>query len=65
MSELDPCLSFGFLIESEDQYRHFVEQIKNGIKLDQDFAIFYLKDDLSASITLSSVSLISLNSQFI
>ena len=65
MSELDPCLSFGFLIESGEQFGQFIEQIQKGIKLDGDFQIFYLKDDLSASITLSSVSLISLNSQHI
>jgi cysteine protease ATG4 len=25
MSELDPCLSFGFLIESQEQYERFVD----------------------------------------
>jgi cysteine protease ATG4 len=50
MRELDPCLSFGFLIESQEQCNRFVEQIQKGIKDDQEFAIFYLKDDLSASI---------------
>lgn len=64
MSELDPCLSFGFLIESREQFDRFIDQVNKGIKLDSEYAIFYLKDDLSASISLSQVSLISLNSHY-
>ena len=46
MRHLDPCLSFGFMLKSQEDYERFCEEIELGIQVDGENRIFCLKDDL-------------------
>ena len=36
MNQLDPCMTFGFLIKSQDEFSQFKEQLEVGIREDGD-----------------------------
>ena len=42
MNQLDPCMTFGFLIKSQDEFAQFKEQLEVGIREDGDRQIFHL-----------------------
>jgi hypothetical protein len=45
MSQLDPCMSFGFLIRSEKELAEFGKQLFEGIQQDKPYQIFHIVDD--------------------
>ena len=42
MSNLDPCMSFGFLLKSHEEFLQFSNQIATGIREDGEHRIFHL-----------------------
>ena len=42
MNQLDPCMTFGFLIKSQEEFAQFKEQLEVGIREDGDRQIFHL-----------------------
>ena len=50
MSQLDPCMSFGFLIKSQEEFNQFSQEIANGLRDDGDARIFHLQDKLDVSL---------------
>ena len=50
MKNLDPCMSFGFLLKTRDDFLKFSTEISNGIREDGDRRIFHLQDNLDCSI---------------
>ncbi len=61
MSQLDPCMSFGFLIRSEKELAKFGEQLFEGIQQDKPYQIFHIVDD-DADDLEGSKSIISFGS---
>lgn len=44
MRQLDPCMSFGFLIRDQAEYTRFVKDAEHSIQHDGDFSIISLVD---------------------
>ena len=59
MSNLDPCMSYGFLLKSREDFEAFSAEIATGIREDGDRRIFHLQDNLDCSMR----SVMSFNSQ--
>ena len=56
MQHLDPCLSFGFLLRSQEDFEQFSMEVERGIQEDGEHRIFFLKDDwLSISQSMHSI----------
>ena len=62
MSQLDPCMSFGFLLKSQAEFTQFSNEIANGLREDGDVSIFHLQDKLD--ISLRSIVSISTSQMF-
>ena len=61
MDQLDPCMSFGFLIKSHEEFVRFSEDLAAGISEDGDQRIFHLHENLDCSVR----SVISFNSSLL
>ena len=50
MKMLDPCMSFGFLLKTKEDFDRFSDAIATGIREDGERRIFHLQDNLDCSL---------------
>jgi hypothetical protein len=61
MAQLDPCMSFGFHLKSQEDFKSFEEQVRRGITELNPNSLFHIieEDDFSVSLSGSIISIAS------